>query len=86
MNDWVVREWLDRDPRLRASIVVPYNEPELAVEEIERRASDHRFVQILLLSGTQARSRSATRSHRTRSLPLDKLHSAHSRPSRAQTH
>ena len=23
LNDWIVQEWLDRDPRLRASIVVP---------------------------------------------------------------
>ncbi len=23
LNDWVAKEWLDRDPRLRASIVVP---------------------------------------------------------------
>ena len=30
------REWLDRDPRLRASIVVPMQNPELAVDEIER--------------------------------------------------
>jgi predicted TIM-barrel fold metal-dependent hydrolase len=23
LNDWIAKEWLDRDPRLRASIVVP---------------------------------------------------------------
>ena len=53
VNDWRVRDWLDRDARLRASIVVPYNEPELAVDEIEKRASDKRFVQVLLLSGSE---------------------------------
>ena len=38
VNDWIVREWLDRDPRLRASIVVPQQNAELAVAEIERCA------------------------------------------------
>jgi predicted TIM-barrel fold metal-dependent hydrolase len=50
INDWIVAEWLDRDPRLRASIVVPLNNPRLAVEEIERRAEDFRFVQVQLLA------------------------------------
>ena len=49
VNDWIAAEWLDRDPRLRASIVVPQQNAELAVEEIERRAADRRFVQVLLL-------------------------------------
>ncbi|HEY4253725.1 MAG TPA: amidohydrolase family protein [Roseomonas sp.] len=49
VNDWVRVEWLDRDPRLRASIVVPTQNPEMAVEEIERCAGDPRFVQVLLL-------------------------------------
>jgi hypothetical protein len=48
VNDWIAREWLDREPRLRASIVVPVQNPQLAVEEIERRADDKRFVQVLL--------------------------------------
>ena len=50
VNSWVAAEWLDRDPRLRASIVVPLQNPELAVEEIERRAGDPRFVQVLVLA------------------------------------
>ena len=53
VNDWIAKEWLDRDPRLRASIVVPAQSPHLAVEEIERRADDHRFVQILLPTGLE---------------------------------
>lgn len=48
VNDWIAREWLEREPRLRASIVVPVQNPQLAVEEIERRADDKRFVQVLL--------------------------------------
>src|SRR4051794_12004990 len=47
INDWIATEWLSRDARLRASIVVPMQDPDLAVEEIERRAGDHRFVSIL---------------------------------------
>lgn len=49
INDWIACEWLDRDPRLRASIVVPQQNPEMAVDEIERVAKDKRFVQVLLL-------------------------------------
>jgi predicted TIM-barrel fold metal-dependent hydrolase len=48
VNEWLAREWLDRDPRLRATILVPTESPELAVEEIERRAGDKRFVQVLM--------------------------------------
>jgi predicted TIM-barrel fold metal-dependent hydrolase len=50
INDWIAAEWLSRDPRLRASIVVPMQAPDLAIEEIERRARDNRFVSILVLA------------------------------------
>ena len=50
LNDWVAKEWLDRDPRLRASIVVPMQNTEYAVDEIERCAKDRRFVQVLVLA------------------------------------
>jgi predicted TIM-barrel fold metal-dependent hydrolase len=50
INRWIAAEWLDADPRLRASIVVPGHSPELAAREIERCAEDHRFVQVLLLA------------------------------------
>lgn len=49
VNEWIAREWLDKEPRLRASIVVPIQNAEMAVEEIERWAPDRRFVQVLLL-------------------------------------
>ena len=49
VNDWLAAEWLDRDARLRASIVVPVQNPQLAADEIDRRAADARFVQVLLL-------------------------------------
>src|SRR5207302_9890494 len=46
VNDWQVAEWLDPEPRLRASMIVPFEYPDAAVREIERRASDRRFVQV----------------------------------------
>jgi hypothetical protein len=48
VNGWMAREWLDAEPRLRASIVVSPQNAELAVDEIERCAADPRFVQVLL--------------------------------------
>jgi predicted TIM-barrel fold metal-dependent hydrolase len=50
LNDWIAKQWLDRDPRLRASIVVPMQSTEYAVDEIERCAKDRRFVQVLVLA------------------------------------
>jgi hypothetical protein len=49
VNDWTAKELLDREPRLRGSILVPAHNPEAAVAEIERVAADRRFVQVLLL-------------------------------------
>jgi uncharacterized protein len=46
----VAKELLDREPRLRASILVPAHNPALAVKEIERLAPDRRFVQVLLFA------------------------------------
>jgi predicted TIM-barrel fold metal-dependent hydrolase len=48
VNDWVAKELLDREPRLRASILVSTHNPNLAVAEIERVAADRRFVQVLV--------------------------------------
>jgi predicted TIM-barrel fold metal-dependent hydrolase len=48
LNDWLAHEFLDADPRLRASIAVAPLDPQAAVEEIEHRAGDPRFVQVLL--------------------------------------
>ena len=49
VNAWMAREWLDREPRLRASIVVPSQSAEKSVAEIEYWAGDSRFVQVLML-------------------------------------
>jgi len=52
-NDWLRERWLDADPRLRASIIVPAQDPRAAAEEIRRCAGDERFVQVLLCGGSE---------------------------------
>jgi predicted TIM-barrel fold metal-dependent hydrolase len=47
-NDWIVDEWLARDDRLRASMIVPVQLPELAAREIDRVGDHPGFVQVLL--------------------------------------
>jgi predicted TIM-barrel fold metal-dependent hydrolase len=53
LNAWLVAAWLDPEPRLRSSIVVPYEDGDLAAAEIERQAPDRRFVQVLLPARTR---------------------------------
>jgi predicted TIM-barrel fold metal-dependent hydrolase len=48
VNNWMRAEFLDRDERLRGSIVVPSFHPEAAAEEIDRLGPDRRFAQVLL--------------------------------------
>src|SRR5215212_9716898 len=48
VNDWTVAEWLEKESRLRASIMVPINNPELAATEIDRLGDHPGFVQVLL--------------------------------------
>jgi len=50
LNDWQAKEWLDKDSRLRGSIVIPMQSVEKSVAEIERCAADKRFVQVLMLA------------------------------------
>jgi predicted TIM-barrel fold metal-dependent hydrolase len=53
VNDWIRDEMLDPEPRLRSTINVALETPELAIEEIERFADDPRFVQVLLPTGPE---------------------------------
>ncbi len=53
VNDWQAAEWLEKEPRLRASIVVASRNPELAAEEVERLGDHSGFVQVLLLARTE---------------------------------
>jgi uncharacterized protein len=47
-NDWQVAEWLEKEPRLRASLVVPSQQPALAAQEIDRLGDHPGFVQVFL--------------------------------------
>jgi uncharacterized protein len=49
VNDWVADQWLSGEPRLRGSILVHAENPRRAAEEIDKRAGDARFVQVILL-------------------------------------
>jgi uncharacterized protein len=51
-NEWQIAEWTSRDARLRASVVIPYEDAVASVREIELRAGDPNFAQVLLLSRT----------------------------------
>src|SRR5579884_2970072 len=48
VNDWQIAEWLEKEPRLRASIVVPSQLPHEAAREVERVGDHPGFVQVLL--------------------------------------
>jgi len=48
VNDWLIAEWLEREPRLRASIVVPSKQPERAAREIDRLGDHPGVVQVFL--------------------------------------
>lgn len=52
LNDWQLATFTDVEPRLRSSILVPQDDAEAAVAEIERRATDPRFAQVQLSSRT----------------------------------
>ncbi|MFN8926697.1 MAG: amidohydrolase family protein [Rhodospirillales bacterium] len=51
-NDWQVEAMVAAEPRLRASVVVPYEDGPAAAAEIRRRAGDRRFAHVLMLSRT----------------------------------
>jgi predicted TIM-barrel fold metal-dependent hydrolase len=52
VNEWQIERWVKPEPRLRASICVAHEDSELAVAEIQHRADDKRFIQVLLPSKT----------------------------------
>jgi predicted TIM-barrel fold metal-dependent hydrolase len=52
INDWQIDAWLKPEPRLRASINIPYEDGELSAREIHRVGDDPRFVQVLMLIRT----------------------------------
>lgn len=52
INDYQIAEWLEKEPRLRASMLVNYEDSQLAVNEIQRLGNHPGFVQILLFART----------------------------------
>jgi len=52
VNRWQVEGWTSQDRRLRASIMVPYEDGPAAAAEIDRWAGERNFAQVLLLSRT----------------------------------
>jgi predicted TIM-barrel fold metal-dependent hydrolase len=50
INDWQIARWCEPEPRLKASVTVPWEDAEASVAEIERVGDDRRFVQIHLLA------------------------------------
>jgi uncharacterized protein len=53
VNDWLWEEWMEPDGRWLGAIAVPHDYPDLAVEEIERRAGEGRWVQVIFPASTQ---------------------------------
>ena len=51
-NEWQLHALVTPEPRLRASILVPYEDPEAAAREIAHYAGNPAFVQVLLLGRT----------------------------------
>ena len=53
VNDWQAEEWVAHEPRLKGSILTPYEDGELAEREIGRMADHPDFVQLLLSARTK---------------------------------
>ncbi|MET0653359.1 MAG: amidohydrolase family protein [Hyphomicrobiaceae bacterium] len=51
-NDAQLAHWSDPDPRLKSSVVVPYEDGVASAKEVRKRAGDKRFVQVFMLSRT----------------------------------
>jgi predicted TIM-barrel fold metal-dependent hydrolase len=47
-NDWLVTEWLDKEPRLRTSMILPSRDPAAAAREVRRIGAHPGFVQALM--------------------------------------
>jgi len=53
VNDWQIAEWLEPEPRLRASLTVAVEDPIASAAEIERLGNDKRFAQVFVPGRTQ---------------------------------
>ena len=48
VNEWLLAEWLDKEPRLRAALVVPPRHPDAIAREIDRLGGHPGFVEVFL--------------------------------------
>ena len=48
LNDWQLHDWVAKDNRLKAGIVVPQEYPEFAAREIDERAQNEAFRQVII--------------------------------------
>lgn len=48
LNDWQLATFMEPEPRLKGSIIVPHEDAAASVQEIEKRAREKRFVQVML--------------------------------------
>jgi hypothetical protein len=48
INDWQLETWVKPEPRLRAGIVVPQEDAAFAARQIERRADNPGFIQVIM--------------------------------------
>lgn len=52
VNEWQIAEWLEPEPRLRASLIVPFEDGDLAAKEVDRLGEHPGFVQVLFVVRT----------------------------------
>jgi predicted TIM-barrel fold metal-dependent hydrolase len=51
-NEAQLAHWCDQDERMKASVVVPYEDGVSSAAEVRKRAGDKRFAQVFMLSRT----------------------------------
>ncbi len=68
-NDWQLHDWVAKDKRLKAGIVVPQEYPEFAVREIDERAQNDVFRQVICRRAPASRSAVANTGRSTRRSP-----------------
>ena len=50
VNDWQIHDWVEKDRRLKAGIVVPQEYPEFAAREIDARAAENAAFRQVIIS------------------------------------
>ncbi|MDQ0218152.1 amidohydrolase [Peribacillus cavernae] len=53
INDYTLEQWVNKDHRLKGSIIIPKQDPRLSVQEIHRVGSHPDMVQVIVASGAE---------------------------------